>query len=1006
MYKVFRIDSMDILGNGAGSLKTILGTTGGGGGGGASMKGVKTVFTFKANDTELKNDLNLVDGELLLRDPEQGDVRFSNGNDTVTRGMVAFSDTLGQIRYNTDQFHLRSSENEKVLVGDRAGRIGIHKVPDTSYNVDVSGSVNVTGTLYRNGYDILFNLGKLFDYLTKPAPAFDKNDRIADKYGGTLSIQRTSFNITLFWKKGEAYDTSYNFALETKELPYINQIGIDILDASGRLTNWVNVTSSIHGYDLSYVFDIDSQFTDSQGNTFTADKESVFALRVYPINSTNELGDPYNYLVFEDLSFVAPSAPTVPRNLSVQLVGDRQRTYRIDFIKPEYNDSVIGPGENVFDNPPIVRYRIQYQPQTQDCLKFPSVYDTEQITIERNGTNATTTYTVTDDGTTDIERVYPGTMYDISLSAKNEQEDRFGTSSNVSIQTNLPDANDFVNVQLTNIDYLGKRSQNLPVYIPNGGNQTIQYFNLHESYKQLSANTDINTVFVNFHRLGISSDNRQGNAQNLARVIAYHKVAGVESEDSRIEFDGYEEDAFVPGEGYHGALRVIYPNNNPRGVEWVNELNLDANTYKDDRPEYYGFGLRGQYQLVLTNLIGTTIGNGNTRFEPSVDQYEIGYKVQGTQIDKSTTNQITKSYVFYVDDVNGNPTTTIVDNATNNINHVYAYGIPSVQSFGFVLKWTTSNNGHYFLPTNGRISRIQNERTTVITSSNLTQEYTTTAIPKGNTYDHLYNAVLSFRTRYSTNSISNVFRVYSYHCLRTTNVQENVVSENGVFFCDYASYGGNGQIALLNSFGRDNVYQYDTTNSYLPVSYDPVANSPSLRDNQLIYYDARFVNPQYSNESLGGSAYRDFLVYDDTTPIQVNYNGIRNTGNAGVKWIVKRFTGVLSDGMTQQKRLRITDNLGTHSEYSRYTNRLFFLQFYSGSIQESDRVSGWLSPNQRFDDQDSNFKQDRGVRNDGQPTQFYLYAESGKSFDVYVRIGLTNDNQTQTFISGLSLVNA
>jgi len=214
MYKVF---SMNLLGNG-GAGNNILGSSGGGGGG-ASAKGVKTVFTFKAKDTDIKNDLNLVDGELLLRDPEQGDIRFSNGNDTVTRGLIAFNDALGQINYNTDQFRLSSSENTRVLVSDRAGHVGINKQPDSSYNVDVSGSINVSGTLYRDGYDILFNLGKLFDYLTKPAPAFDKNEAISDKYGGTLSIQRTSFNIALYWKKGDDYDTSYNFALENKQLP-------------------------------------------------------------------------------------------------------------------------------------------------------------------------------------------------------------------------------------------------------------------------------------------------------------------------------------------------------------------------------------------------------------------------------------------------------------------------------------------------------------------------------------------------------------------------------------------------------------------------------------------------------------------------------------------------------------------------------------------------------------------------------------------------------------------
>ena len=995
MYKVF---SINMLGYGA-SINNMLGTSGGGGG--ASIKGVETVFTFNATNTDIKNDLNLIDGEFVIRDSVQGDIRFSNKNDTFTRGMIAFTDTIGKISYNTNQFRIGSSINPDVMVSDRVGHIGINKEPDPSYNVDVSGSINVSGTLYRDGYDILFNVGKLFDYLTKPAPAFDKNEDISDRYGGTLSIQRTSFNIALFWKKGDEYDTSYNFALENKKLPYINRIGIDIIDTSGILTDWVNVISSIPDSDLSYVFDIDSQFTDSQGNMFVADKDSEFHLRVYPINSTNELGDPYNYLVFQDLSFVAPSAPTAPRNLTAQLVGDTQRSYRIVFTKPEYNDSVIGPGEGVFDNPPIVAYRIEYQPSTRDCLKFPEVFDTSAITLERSGTNTTTSYDVVDDGTTNIERVYPGTTYDISLSAKNQQENAFGARVGVSIRTDLPNANDFTNIELTNINYLGKRNPNLSVYIPNVGNSTIQYFNLHESYNQLSASTGINTVFVNFDVLGIASDNRQETASNLARVIAYHKDAGAETEDARIEFDGYENDTFNSGEGYHGALRVIYPNNQPNGVEFVNALNLDANKYKDSRPEYYGFGLRGQYQMILNGLIGASIGGngGNTRFVPSVNQYEIGYKVEGTKIDKGTRNEITKSYVFYVDDVSGNPSISIVDNETSNVSHLYAYGIPSIQSFDFVLKWTTSNNGRYFLPSNGRYSRIENNRTNLVTSSNTTQDYTTTIVPKDETFDALYTTTLSFRTRYNANTISNVFRVYSYHCLRNTNVQENISAENGVFFCDYASYGESGQINILNSFGKDNIYQYDGTYNLIP--YNPVTNTPTLRDNQLIYYDARFVNPQYSNQTLG-SAYRDFAVYDDTAPIQVNYSGIATTGDSGVKWVIKRFTGVVSDGFTQKKRLTIVDDTGSHSNYSLYTDSVFFLQFYSGG----NRVTGWLNPNERFDDQNSNFLQDRGVRNDSSPTQFFLYAESGKTFDVYVRIGLTNNNQSQTFISNLSLVNA
>lgn len=997
---------MDILGNG-GNGKSILGTSGGGGGGGGGtvMKSVKTVFTFNAQSTDLKSDLQIIDGKLLLKDTEQSDVRFSNGSDTATRGKISYNDTIANVHYEVDKFKLTSAENEKVMITDKQGYVGFNKDPDPSYQVDLSGSLNITGggTIYQEGYDILFNLGKLFDYLTKPPPAFEYNDTVRDRYGGTLSIQRTSFNITLFWRKGDNYDTSYNFGLEMKTLPYIDKIGVEIIDnvdGTGTLKEWVKVEpSDINGSDVSYVFDIDTSYTDRFGNQYTVNKNSSFNLRVYPINSTVVAGQVPNYLVFYDLSFVGPSPPTAPQNLSVALInGQRQKSFQLNFVKPLFNDSVIGVDENVSDKPPLQNYKIEYQPRSTDCNRFPQVYDTSLIELIRDGTNATTQYIIQDDNDTNIVRVYPGTTYDISLSAKNDQTENYGAVSNVSVKTNNPTSNDFKPINLTSINFTGASSITQFRIANTDIISSKKYFNINSDTLGTSNNT--NTVFVNYTKLGVDSSGVLG----LAFANIYHKVNTVEYVDASIVFHGYQSTDY--DNGYHGTFETSTQYGTQ--LEFINVSNRDANVYTT-RPEYDGFGLIGSYQIMLTDVIGQT-EQGVLKFSPSTDEYMIGYRVNGTNINKAETNTANVAMSFYVDDLSQNPEIEVNGdgvNTDNAIQYVYCYGIPSIKSFRFDLSWNTSMNGRYVLPYGGTISRLVNQKTSIVRSitNNDTQTYTTTTIPKDQIFNHSYQQTLYFTTMYDSPTINDVYKLYSYNLLKntdalsTTNTHSIQVPIQGeVFYCDYQSFTKIGnQINQINSFGKDDIYTYSTGNTYRISAYNTTSGTPA--NNQLIYYNSRFVNPIYTNHP-----YREFNIYQGKN---ITYSEFASTGDNvdghTVKWLVKKFSNVSVGSTNQIRQLLITDNNGTHYTYSNYHNRLYILQFYAGYTDDTNRVSGWLDLNSDFNSLDTIFKQDRGVRNSNNNFQFYLYAEDGKIFDIYVRIGLINNSNTQTYIENLVL---
>lgn len=972
---------------GGSSSRSLLGGSsgGGGGGGGPVLNQLKTTILFKRDNTEIQKNLTIEQGKLTLNNQKENSFLLRN-EDTV-RSSIISTDRGTELTYNVPEFSIKTAD-KNALTFDASGRAAFNKkVDNTDYHVDISGDINFSGNLYQDGSNALFDLQNLFNYLTKPAPAFDLNEEIVDPIQDISSVRITSFDITIFWKRGENYKTNYQYSLEDKNLPYVDRIGVDVRDVSGVLNDWVDVTNSISAEDASYSFEIDQIFTDSSGNTLTIDNTVIFDLRVYPINSVS-VDEPNNYLIFNDLFFAGAGSPSAPRSLSITLSTSTHNSFTLEFQKPEFNDSIVGHKEDVTDKPPLIQYKIEYRPIESD--RFPSVLNTNSVEVVKDGTNSTTSYRIDDEqpGIT----VFPATVYDISLSARNNQSSSFGKVSGIRHTTHLPQSSDFKDVNISGIVFTGWESSKT-VRIPGESlDSTINYFNTESRFLlQVLQVFQSNSIFVNYTRLGELSDQRK-RVEELASAEVFHIIDSEEVIDASISFYGYTTDISNEGK-YDGSFNISTYNSD---ISFTNIQNVDAVAAKHNtKPEFNGFGLQGEYEISLVdNLIGTL-------FEPSNNSYSIGYRNSGTNIDKLGTNTNTQIYKFYVDDLSGDPKIDVSKVELASPTYIFNHGIPSIKNIDVSLSWNTSNNGNYFLPTRGKISLIEINDISINGELN-DKEYVVNEIR--NKYTHDFNTAIHFNKSIRSNKVSKGFTIRSINLNADIEETVDICANSGVvFYCDYDSFNTdfNNKITEIKLFGTD-VYQYDSINEYTLTEYNQIE---SISDNQLIFFDGKFVGAGHSP-----SPYTDIQIFDDNENgfRQISYSGKRTTGDdvddgSKVKWLVKKFENITVDGDSQTKKLRITDQTGIHSNYSDYPNKLFLIQFnHNDNPTRENRRTGWLDLNEIFSTSNNNFTNDIGIQESGSPENLILKAETGITFDVYIRIGIPNDSDN--FIKDLSLV--
>lgn len=975
---------MSLLG-GSSSRSLLGGSSGGGngGGGGPIINQLKTTILFKRDNTEIQKNLTIEQGTLTLNNQTENSFLLRN-EDTVRTSIIS-NDRQTELTYNVPEFSIKTAD-KNALTFDASGHAAFNKkVDNTDYEVDISGDLNFSGNLYQDGSNALFDLQNLFNYLTKPAPAFDLNEEIVDPNLDISSVRITSFDITIFWKRGENYKTNYQYSLEDKNLPYVDRIGVDVRDVSGVLNDWVDVTNSISAEDASYSFEIDQTFTDSSGNTLTIDNTVIFDLRVYPINSVS-VDEPNNYLIFNDLFFAGAGSPSAPRNLVITL--STRTSFTLGFQKPEFNDTE----EDESNKPPLAEYKIEYRPV--ESQRFPMVFNTDLVEVVKDGNNSTVSYIINDE-VPDFT-VFPGTTYDISLSARNNQNksNSFGVVSGISHETELPQSTDFKNVNLSGIVFTGWEPSKT-VRIPGESfDSTINYFNTEFGFPLQVFQS--NSIFVNYTQLGELSDQRE-RVEELASVEVFHIIGDKEVIDASISFYGYTTDISNEGK-YDGSFNISTYNSD---ISFTNIQNVDAVAAKHNtKPEFNGFGLQGEYMISIKNdLVGE-----EKLFEPSGGAYTIGYRNSGTNIDKLGTNTNTQNYEFYVDDLSGDPKIDVSKVELASPTYIFNHGIPSIQSVDLLVEWNTSNNGNYFLPQGGSISSIEINDSSVNGVQNF-KNYNVNEIK--DEYSHVFETEIHFTEFIDSDELLDVVKIISKNLIKNVEGVEDILADQGVFYCDYDSFNTdfNNKITEIKLFGTD-VYQYTNTDlgeQYTLTEYD---QTESISDNQLIFFDGKFVGVNYSP-----SPYTDIQIFDDDNEDgfrQISYSSKRITGDdvddgSRVKWLVKKFENITVDGDTQTKKLRITDQTGTHYNYSDYPNKLFLIQFnHDDNPTRENRRTGWLDLNEIFSTSNNNFTNDIGIQESGSPENLILKAETGITFDVYIRIGIPNDSDN--FIEGLSLV--
>jgi hypothetical protein len=969
---------MSLLG-GSSSRSLLGGSSGGGngGGGGPIINQLKTTILFKRDNTEIQKNLTIEQGTLTLNNQTENSFLLRN-EDTVRTSIIS-NDRQTELTYNVPEFSIKTAD-KNALTFDASGRAAFNKkVDNTDYHVDISGDLNFSGNLYQDGSNALFDLQNLFNYLTKPAPAFDLNEEIVDPNLDISSVRITSFDITIFWIRGENYKTNYQYSLEDKNLPYVDRIGVDVRDVSGVLNDWVNVTTNISSKDDRFSFDIDQTFTDSSGNTLTIDNTVIFDLRVYPINSVS-VDEPNNYLIFNDLFFASAGAPSAPRELKITLSFGT--SFTLGFKKPQFNET--NETEDP-DKPPLAEYNIEYRPI--ESKRFPNVFNTDLVNVLKNGNNSTTSYTIDDEepGIT----VFPATTYDISLSARNNQSSVFGVVSGVSHETELPQNTDFKDVTISSIVFTGWEPFKT-VRIPGESfDSTINYFNTETGFPLQVFQS--NSIFVNFTKLGIESDQREG-VEELASAEVFHIIGGEEVIDASISFYGYTTDISNEGK-YDGSFNVSTYNSD---ISFVNVQNVDAVAdIHNTNPEFNGFGLQGEYRISIKDDL---VGEGKL-FEPSGDSYTVGYRNSGTNINKLGTNTNTEIYEFYVDDLSGDPVIDVSKVEFLDSTYKFNHGIPSIHTIDLSAIWNTSNNGNYLLPPGGRISSIEINNVQGITGVSNSKDYSVNEIK--NQYTHSFNTTTHFNRFRDSNELTNILTVSASNLDKNSeeilDISADSINSEVVFYCDHNSFNNdfNNKITELKLFGKD-VYQYtniDTDVRYTLTKYNQLE---LVAGNQLIFFEGKFVGTHYPS-----SPYRDIKIFDNENEKgfrEILYSSKRTTGDdvddgPNVKWLVKKFANITVDGETQIKRLRITDNTGTHSRYADYPNKLFLIQFkHDDDPIKENRETGWLDLNIIFNPSNSNFMNDIGIQESGIPENLILKAELGITFDVYVRIGIPIDS--------------
>ena len=255
-------------------------------------------------------------------------------------------------------------------------------------------------------------------YLTRPNKGINKlgmdEDYVfgippAPKYDNSLN---TNVSIRLYWTPIEQKITSWG-----AKLPHIDTICIDISGGGYRYRNWTKI-KEITGNDATeHTFVLGANYISNR----QIQPEILYDFRVYGTNSlTTE--QTQKYLLFTDLSTLPIGPPNAPSFVSFTNIN--QTSVQLNANAPTDNDTNMGGFQT---EPVIEKYKISYN-ATSAPQRYGEIY---------TGAHTNNFETVDDNTAINISALYPGTTYDISFAAKNDENVDYGEFSDISDVTTL-----------------------------------------------------------------------------------------------------------------------------------------------------------------------------------------------------------------------------------------------------------------------------------------------------------------------------------------------------------------------------------------------------------------------------------------------------------------------------------------------------------------------------------------------------------------------------------------
>lgn len=696
------------------------------------------------------------------------------------------------------------------------------------------------------------------------------------------------------------------------DLPHVEQIVIEYVESSLNPSNdWshANTVTINTGSKLTDTLELHTVGTGSGlvGNTwrqygFTSGVNHD--IRIYGINHHS---GQLNYLELFNCSTSAIGVPVAPTGLSD--TAQTETSLSFSWTKPNDHDRDTGPLDT---SPVISRYQLDYS--AISSVRSGGIYTgshtgTVYTSQTADPTNSATTKTITG--------LYPGTVYSVDVSARNELNAGYSdpnTDSSSTTDSPSPPAL----LQLTDANTLNNEAGLIAPY-SNSGGYTLDGVSVRDPIinenNGLDIRTSISPIVRHNHLIG-SEDT------NITVISAY---AGLTS-------DYLSNKASV---NLNGLLTInagpITTSNLKATLVYQNDVDTGAN-------EYSGFW-KGIQMYAQGNLPATN-------FTASLNQYSMAISYESNEVGGSS-EIITNPVSFYVDDIAVPPTVSNLG-IKNELGGVgigweYVSGVPSYsvgaeftiqfEAIELANKFLRNDREHADIVIQSTGGTAYSNTTTInaVTVDGITHSYytgtgdDTTSVTKHNGSGAELiedSGLIQFNDYTVTLSAAADNRYTENFVVKVTPT--NLYGVGSAVTAGYVNTGGTAlnlrldtnSIANLSAISgtankgiqvRSGESQFPTLGTAQDHAGDTYDHTTSLLDS---FYDTemQLINGVYQSPSVGGYSNYSTGYYFSGSPTMPNYSSISPDGNW--RYTTFKLSGAdagIAPGTTRE-RLRVTIN--------------------------------------------------------------------------------------------------